>query len=1588
MRVAAVFVLVAAVAADDAPEVQAALAAKRAGRLLEAIDGLRSHLAAHPDDWRAHQVLAWTYVSSNASAAATEHFRRVAELAPGTEAASEAAAAIARLEPAAAVTGPSTAAPVAATPKQSERPTNGWPWLFGVAAVAGLVRLVRARMTAAPRSAPETMPLFETHSGHTAERAAVVDSTSSGDCRPPATEGLATRQPTPGRTGGSERRQLSSVAWPRADSATGSVAATPEPRWLRDLTNKGPQRPAAERHSAALSARRQAAVSAAVESWTRRLIDPSRRNNLLYYRDLKSGTLDLTGSARQALHDLLDGRRTTLQRLVPADDLTREAAKLRQIGRKALANREERGLETLFVAYGMATWSTGEPGREPAAPVLLYPATVELKARTPDAASLQLSGEPQVNPVLLHALQVECGCSVSADELGAGASEESGAAQAALLFERLRSTTAAVPGFAIQDRVVLGNFSYQKMAIVQDLQVNQDALAGHDLIAAICGDVQARAALASGRDEVKARDLDRVQPDDEYLAFDSDASQKRVIYSVLSGQSGVVHGPPGTGKSQTIANLIGALAARGMRVLFVAEKRAALDVVRDRLGRAGLGHLVLDLHGADASRREVARQLATAIEDVEATLPPDCEQLHARLVGRRSTLNAHDQRLHSPRPPAGLSVYELLCRLAELPPDVGSRTRWRGAELASLTPATAEQIRDVLIEAGGFVELFLGRAESPWVEAKLSSGVEVQDALDAISALLSDHIPSVAEEAALIGTAIDAPPPTSFEAAQRMPALVNDLAAVRAGYHNEAELLQAVYLDGVLALPLDQVIEALLLVEVGRRTEWWLRLTSRRFRDARRRMISVRRNGSASAWQLLSEAREIAGFARRWFEETGALNVPEQPPDATALTAALDQARLASDRLDELCGGTRVWTDEWPTVRSHLAALLADGDTARLVPRCRELQRTLERFHVDRLNNDLASTDPAGWTAVFDHAWLSSCLEEARARDNQLAGFSGQAHDRVVADFREYDRQHWRLARERIRRAHAERVVATMNRYPEQTAVVRREAAKRARHLPLRKLLTEAPDLVTVLCPCWMASPLSVSQLLDAQRAYFDVVLFDEASQILPEDAAPSLLRARQAVVAGDHLQLPPTTFFTAGGEEDLEVEEAGATEGFESLLDLMLAFSSRWTLDWHYRSRDESLIAFSNRHIYADRLVTFPSVGHEPAIAHVLVEQKAGIDGQEHSCSAEVLRVVELILDHARTRSNETLGVIAMGIEHARRLEMALDDALRCEPTADGFFDEDREERFFIKNLERVQGDERDAIILSVGYGKDRAGRLLYRFGPLNNKGGERRLNVAVTRARKRLTLVSSFGHHDMDPARTRARGAELLRLYLQYADSGGARLGDGGAAEVPLNPFEADIYATLTAAGIPLKPQWGASRYRIDMVAAHPTRPGQFVLAIECDGASYHSSPTARDRDRLRQEHLESLGWRFHRIWSLDWFRCREKEIQRAMTAYEHAVAAADRPVSRLDAEPAHQAPADPDPPSPSSRRPRPPVPRRATIDDYTSSELDRLLAWVQSDGRLRTDEQLIDEMVAELGFSRRGRRIVAAIEKAVGRAKRVRR
>lgn len=512
----------------------------------------------------------------------------------------------------------------------------------------------------------------------------------------------------------------------------------------------------------------------------------------------------------------------------------------------------------------------------------------------------------------------------------------------------------------------------------------------------------------------------------------------------------------------------------------------------------------------------------------------------------------------------------------------------------------------------------------------------------------------------------------------------------------------------------------------------------------------------------------------------------------------------------------------------------------------------------------------------FWKIWLAESYAEASI----LADFSSKSQDDVVQQFRVLDEE---LKRVTIAVIHkkifdsqpkAEMAVARES----QKGVILREAQKKRRIKPLRKIFAEAPQLIQALKPCLLMSPLSVASYLGSSPFNFDLVVFDEASQIPPADAIGSILRGSQLIVAGDDKQLPPTRFFQADSEFDEEEEES--EEPLESILDECLALPkfTRAPLKWHYRSRREELIDFSNKNFYDGELVTFPSPFSSqgpPAIEFKHVQDGIYDRGGSRKNRKEAEVVVDLIEKHLRDCPGSSLGVITLGMSQEEALLEAWEQRKILKPDLEGISETDEKEPFFIKALERVQGDERAYIILSLGYGPDTKGIISMNFGPINKNGGERRLNVAVTRAREKLILVSSILPHQIDLARltTGSKGVAVLQQYLQYAYDGGHFPTKTSGTGEPESEFEEDVKERLEARGLNVDAQVGCSGFRLDLAVRHSKEPTRYVLGVECDGATYHSQRSARDRDRLRQQVLEELGWNIKRIWSTDWVKTPDR-------------------------------------------------------------------------------------------------------------------
>jgi very-short-patch-repair endonuclease len=520
------------------------------------------------------------------------------------------------------------------------------------------------------------------------------------------------------------------------------------------------------------------------------------------------------------------------------------------------------------------------------------------------------------------------------------------------------------------------------------------------------------------------------------------------------------------------------------------------------------------------------------------------------------------------------------------------------------------------------------------------------------------------------------------------------------------------------------------------------------------------------------------------------------------------------------------------------------------------------------------------------HRFWKIWLSEAYTASPLLDQFHPTTHEQVIQEFRKLERDLKDATIQVIRQNIARRQPRSSFSYAKesQRAILLREAQKRRRIKPLRKLFEEIPQLIQELKPCLLMSPLSVASYLGTSPYRFDVVIFDEASQIPPADAIGSILRGTCLIVAGDNKQLPPTRFFQADIELDEDSEEEGLEEPLESILDECLALPgfNRSLLKWHYRSRNEELIDFSNKHFYDGELVTFPSPkprDSDRAVELCYVSDGIYDRGGSRKNRQEAKMAADLIENYFRQYgSGVTLGVITLSIAQEEAVWEDWEQRKILKPDLSALTESSSDEPFFIKSLEKVQGDERDRIIISLGYGRDSRGVLSMNFGPINQSGGERRLNVAVTRARDHVVIVSSILPQEIDPLRLSkgSRGVGLLQRYLEYASIGGRLPTETYGGAEPESDFEYEVRERLRAQGLDVDPQVGCSDFRVDLAIRHPKHKNRYVLGVECDGATYHSQRSARDRDRLRQEILEKLGWKIYRVWSTDWVRNPERIVQ----------------------------------------------------------------------------------------------------------------
>ncbi|WP_233608179.1 AAA domain-containing protein [Nocardia stercoris] len=1313
-------------------------------------------------------------------------------------------------------------------------------------------------------------------------------------------------------------------------------------------------------------------IQSKAAEWAKALIQLDGRNGLLNFTITKTASLDLGESPDSAVSRLLVGTSVRLGELFPGADYQNACTRARNVVRRIRVYGEEQGVDVGRLVYGRVTTKPERRGgaRPPVAlraPLLLY--RIDVKARTAAETdfALQIVPDPELNPVLLYCLEHEYGVPVDEAEIQALLNRSDDFASPEQLVEkvfRLLADSASRHGvdLGLSRMVAVGICNYTKLPMVQDLMGSAELLAQHDLIALLAG-CSADGQYPHADAKFEPITPDEVPPRDDHLVLDADSSQQRAIETAVARKHVVIDGPPGTGKSQTIANIIAVGAARGLKILFVAEKRAAIEAVTDRLVEIGLDKLVLDLHQASVSSKAVAAQLADSFEQLQLVPAVKDDDLDRRVAEDRNRLNAYVHELHVRRQPWDLSAFQVREHLIQrLEPGL------RLSRLEQFSPDVRREVQDDLRAVVGNGGLRLVRRESPWWRAQIDTverAREVLPLLDQVEARTLRN--SQASMRALVNQ-VGLPLPRDLDGWDRTLALLTAMST------------SATTLGGnIFRAPLDELHVATASWSQRRRLQ--PKISWKRRRHLLRE-LKQQSNGVGAKQQLHFEVSKVSDQLREWQRIGGSQQGPGTIGDLVGIGGQFHDLKT---QLAALAMGVGVELVQQPLdhVGQQLEALSADRDMVPFLPDLNQRLRRLRGRGLDHLLDRIATAnaDPDEAVALFDSALMNSLEEEFKLTSQPLRDFQVGSHTRVLADFRVADDSHRYLAVQRVMRRVAHNVQQASTAHPDQSTLVRSEAKKKRGHRSLRRLVADASDVLLAVRPCWAMSPLVVSRSLPAEQL-FDLVIFDEASQVQPHDAITSIMRGRHLVVAGDERQLPPTSFFDRLGADDGDDEHGDVQLGdYESILTaLQPMIPNRNRLHWHYRSQDERLIKFSNDEIYGGQLVTFPGARVKTPVQLVVVDGRVE-PGEQGSSDTEALRVVELILEHATNRSHESLGVITLGLAHQRKIDMALRRAREDRPELDQFFADDRgpTKRFFIKSIETVQGDERDAIILTVGVARNAQGRVQRNgFAVLNHEGTDRRINVAVTRARRRMTVVSSFPPGSLEPSE-RKTGTEMLRRYLEAAQRGGATAAVGRRLAVELNGFERMILDALVDRGVTVIPQWGVSGYRIDFALAHPDEPGRMVLAVEADGDSYHRAASARDRDRLRQDHLERLGWKFHRVWSSAWFANPELELERIIDAWKDAVAAeCDVP---LAPELQRQISVQNSEIGPSL--PRPDVHPGLPITNYSVAQLVSMFRWRMSDGLLRDPEDRMAQVRADLGFQRRGKRIDASLRDAFERA-----
>lgn len=1210
---------------------------------------------------------------------------------------------------------------------------------------------------------------------------------------------------------------------------------------------------------------------------------------------------------------------------------------LTTIYRAARSSQQENGVSSLYLSIGLMRWFAEPASETPCyAPLILLPIEIIRKSANQGYGLHARDEDPHFNTTLLEMLKQNYNLEITGldplptDDHGIDIKK---------VFAIVRGALYTLKGWDVVESCVIGNFSFAQFAMWNDIHTAGDMLDQSKVIRS----------LMKGHVDWAIPEPEEQVEEKTYLPITVDGTQLQAIKMAAQGETFVLHGPPGTGKSQTITAMIANLMAQGKTVLFVAEKMAALSVVQRRLSSLGIGDFCLELHSDKANKKQVLAQLEKALQVKNPSNQTEYEEYLKRTAASRSKLDGYASHLHAPHN-SGYSLRELI-DLYETVRDTEKIIRFDPYEAGQLSHAQIQRHLPLLGQLSAVGEAVGEIKQNPLTGVGLTSyGSDVRSVMRRVSmqyrTTLND-IKNVSEKVAVV-LGMEQPVQRRdyerfyeilqlyFECSDAKPALFDGIETSRKEIDSYFDAVQELQEEEQKLLETwkEEFLTQNMATYQGKHTAAGRKLFGKSsamsavvaelqeyarkhltFAEIPAKLQEVssyqsRKHTVSERYQSLSEdAKAVLAKlpTRQDFQEADktveayrkqaetfpggleALHSLNRNADAVSTfhdyRSGYEKVMEAERQFNELlnrdtCDGAAEWVQEETNfcqyLLDHPASLKDWGLYNQIRQECVKvgLQPAVDAYE-DGLDAEYL-------VPAYRKGFYYALITEIITTDDVLSSFSGVTFNESIQQFKRLDDMMLMQTKSEIYHLLASRVPSSWDS-PEigmELHLLRKAIGSNGRGMSIRALFERIPHILQVLCPCMLMSPNSVAQYLAQDSNLFDVVIFDEASQLPTCKAIGALSRAGNAVIVGDPKQMPPTSFFAGSGPnvEDLALDD------LDSILDDAIALGiPSQHLQWHYRSTHESLITFSNNKFYGNKMYTFPSANdRERHVTAVHVDGLYKNSTNVKEAEAVVAEVVRRF--HDPKLKKQSIGVVTFNIKQQTLIENLLAKQFQTDPKLDTWANAG-EDPLFVKNLENVQGDERDVILFSIGYGPDEKGRISMNFGPINQAGGGKRLNVAFSRSRVEMMIFSSIYSTDIKVTESSPEGLVAFRDFLRFAEGHDLASGNPGLSDARFTKegILQSVCRTITDLGFQCAPMIGHSDFHVDIAVVDPYEPTKYLLGILLDGEGYRQTKNTRDREVAQIGVLKNLGWVLHRIWTIDWWDNREKELKKLSSLLE---------------------------------------------------------------------------------------------------------